>query len=1024
MGFVLKAEADRKQRFEEWYGTKEKDFKEVFDELLKETGGREEFDKRVEEIRKEERKKSRAAKKKKIDDFFDSMKVKDDVVYSSIIPPQLYNGAVEVIKQAVQAGETIANAIAQGVQHISKSVGDKWDKEKFAREWNDRFSMQGFDEGGKSYSQTLKDKIAELERRMKEKDFSAEKAKQKKDMTDEEKQLLDEYAEVKSRYDEARKKSAEWSEKQALKFLDRFKKKVAGLNETQKKEVVRKSIKELSENRVLQYDDFKKIVADALGMKEFTKEKVAEIESLVNDINADATAEDAMVENPTKENYDKFVASREKAIEAQNKLYQITNTGVDLTQTFRSVLTGNLLSVFTLIKNVAQNVVYQSTIRFPKAVMRSIVELGVYGMSKAIPGSKTFSPKSNVLLAQYGYFKGLAAGKRRGVFMFKKGLQERNISSKEAYQSTLSPKRAKEELRMWKAGEIFLTKAEVLDRRIKTMWFSKQADFILRGMGLGDNVQRWGAEFSSALQVAVNEFKIDVTDEGKILSFISAPEKTAYKLFIEQGKSEKEARELAAEVKNQILREGDRSVLQEENLLSKASSAIDRSLKTVKDESPFSKTAKAVGSVTKTMTFPFVKIPANVFWQMFKIANPEFSLAYSIAQSAAAAKYKKEGDLAKAREYNDKAIDSALTAMYGYGIGIMASSLVANGLVRGSNDEDKSYRETAGEKVFGKQYQLNFGKMIGSKDYWVDLSWFGPFGGVLDVKARMFDDKLDRKQKGEPEELSYINELTDNFSYSLTSSLNSLVFDQAGKTYNAIAGGEKGVKVFTVNTVNNVQNILTGATYSAISKAYLPEQAQLKADNVIEEIKNNAKARNIIVRQFAGRPPSKISMWGEPIKNDNSASGIFANIFGFESGSENKFGAIIYDDYLKTGNDKFFPMPVSNTIQVNGKSTKLSTEEHRKLQTYVGQARKELVSAFVYDKSKFYEGKTYSQLSDSDKVKALDVIYDMGLDFGKEKFYQDFPQYKPKTKFDKTVDEIMEEKQSKMEDKMFKNQFK
>ena len=1024
MGFVLKAEADRKQRFEEWYGTKEKDFKEVFDELLKETGGREEFDKRVEEIRKEERKKSRAAKKKKIDDFFDSMKVKDDVVYSSIIPPQLYNGAVEVIKQAVQAGETIANAIAQGVQHISKSVGDKWDKEKFARGWNDRFSMQGFDEGGKSYSQTLKDKIAELERRMKEKDFSAEKAKQKKDMTDEEKQLLDEYAEVKSRYDEARKKSAEWSEKQALKFLDRFKKKVAGLNETQKKEVVRKSIKELSENGVLQYDDFKKIVADALGMKEFTKEKVAEIESLVNDINADATAEDAMVENPTKENYDKFVASREKAIEAQNKLYQITNTGVDLTQTFRSVLTGNLLSVFTLIKNVAQNVVYQSTIRFPKAVMRSIVELGVYGMSKAIPGSKTFSPKSNVLLAQYGYFKGLAAGKRRGVFMFKKGLQERDISSKEAYQSTLSPKRAKEELRMWKAGEIFLTKAEVLDRRIKTMWFSKQADFILRGMGLGDNVQRWGAEFSSALQVAVNEFKIDVTDEGKILSFISAPEKTAYKLFIEQGKSEKEARELAAEVKNQIVREGDRSVLQEENLLSKASSAIDRSLKTVKDESPFSKTAKAVGSVTKTMTFPFVKIPANVFWQMFKIANPEFSLAYSIAQSAAAAKYKKEGDLAKAREYNDKAIDSALTAMYGYGIGIMASSLVANGLVRGSNDEDKSYRETAGEKVFGKQYQLNFGKMIGSKDYWVDLSWFGPFGGVLDVKARMFDDKLDRKQKGEPEELSYINELTDNFSYSLTSSLNSLVFDQAGKTYNAIAGGEKGVKVFTVNTVNNVQNILTGATYSAISKAYLPEQAQLKADNVIEEIKNNAKARNIIVRQFAGRPTSKISMWGEPIKNDNSASGIFSNIFGFESGSENKFGAIIYDDYLKTGNDKFFPMPVSNTIQVNGKSMKLSTEEHRKLQTYVGQARKELVSAFVYDKSKFYEGKTYSQLSDLDKVKALDMVYDMGLDFGKEKFYHDFPQYKPKTKFDKTIDEIMEEKQGKMEDKMFKNQFK
>ena len=258
----------------------------------------------------------------------------------------------------------------------------------------------------------------------------------------------------------------------------------------------------------------------------------------------------------------------------------------------------------------------------------------------------------------------------------------------------------------------------------------------------------------------------------------------------------------------------------------------------------------------------------------------------------------------------------------------------------------------------------------------------------------MYDEDLKKGIKGE-EKNGYVGDLIDNFNFSLTSSLNSLVFDQAAKTYNAIAGGQNGVKVFSVNTLNNTQNRCTGATYAAISKALLPEQTQLKADNVIEEMKNNALQRNIALMFFAGRPPSKISMWGEPIKNDRSFTGIASNVFGFEAGSENKFGAVIYDDFRRTGNDKFFPQPVKGDLTVDGKRIKLNPEETRELQTEVGKIRKDFVSAFVYDKSKTYDGKVYSQLNDEEKVDALNVLYDMGWDLGKKKFFEKYPQYSP-----------------------------
>jgi hypothetical protein len=650
------------------------------------------------------------------------------------------------------------------------NFNDNWDKNKFRAEWEAKLQSMEGQSSPKSYIELLQERGKELKRRIDEKDFSAEEYKEKKNLNDAEKAALEEFKKIKEVYDEEKKKSPEWINKKAKQFLDNFKKKMEGMTDSQKAEVIRRSIKELSENGALRYEDFKKIIAETIGIKEFTEEQVKKVEQYVEDINKEQDAEDAMVESPSQKNNEDYIKAREKAIEAQHNLFQLTNKQSDITGTIRAWITGSLLGVPTLIKNVAQNVLFQSQIRFPKAVVRQLAELSMYAMSKALPGSRTYQPKTNLLLAQKGYFGMGKKGVKRGLFLFNKGLQEKDYNSRTAYQTNLSPRQAARELKLAKAGELFLTKTEKIDRYIRKSIFARQSDFILRAMGLGDNPQRYAAEGSAAIQIGRNE--LGITSDIEMEAFLLSPEKYSYKVFIKEGKSTKDASELSKEIKTRISNEGDKAVLQEENLMSKVSALADQGLKIDKEDSPLTKAAKGIGAVGKTLTFPFVKIPANVYWNMLKTVNPQLTLVYAVSQAAVAAKYRKQGNFAKANEYMNKSSDNAALAIVGYGMGIAVTSLITNGLVRSSNDKEDKKRETEGERVFGKQNELNLGKLFGGDDYWVDLSWFGPFGTMIDVKTRIYEDDLEKKNKGEKVDDSFFGELVDNATYSLSSSLN------------------------------------------------------------------------------------------------------------------------------------------------------------------------------------------------------------------------------------------------------------
>jgi hypothetical protein len=772
MGFILKAEKQRQERIDEFMKGKEAQFQEVFDFLKGTQEGSAIIEGEVEKLRKEERKERRKSRDKQIDAFFD--KAIDDIMsgtYSTIpFTPQALKLVMNAARISVKAGDRIADVVKIAIEKLNKEAnGATWDKDRVAaylQKGLEREADADEIQDKKTLEQSLIDRKKELERRIREKDFSDEAYKGKKDLSASEQQAKNELAEVEKAYNEAKKKSTEWIDKKSKQYLEQLSKKLKGLDESKKMEVINKSLKKIIASGGLKMEEFRDIVAEAVGIKKLTDADVAKAEGYMADINAVDEIENEYVANPTKQNREKYQQAQQKSLQSTLDLHNMMFANSDIVRTIKSLITGGLLGVPTLVKNIGQNIILQSTFRFPVALIRQMIDLGFYGVTSAL--SKINSnivpvvPNSNILDAQKGYFAKGKLGIARGAFNFRKGTIDADIFGKKEYQSTLAPKIAARELSQWKKGELYLTKVEVLDRLIRKSFFARQSDFILRGMAFGDNPQRWAAEGATAIQIAKSE--LNLTKDEEIEAFILSPKKYATKVFLKKGASEKQALESAQEIEDRIVSAGEASVLQSPTLLSMASEYVEKGLRKSDSDNIATKAAKGVGSVLKTLTFPFVKIPSNVYWTMFKIANPQVSFLYAVSQLVVAKNYDNRGDAANATRYREMAKNNLSTAVLGMGLSLVASSLVAAGLVRGGNDDDDEPRETIGERTFGKQFQVNMGKLMGGGDYWVDLSWLGPLGSLIDIKSRMREDEKDRERKGEAPN-SDIENMIDELGY-------------------------------------------------------------------------------------------------------------------------------------------------------------------------------------------------------------------------------------------------------------------
>ena len=1023
LGVVRKINTERKRSFDERFAKDKASFNSLYQQIIKGEEVQTYIKKKAEEIIKEDRKQERQSKRdsvfKKIDATAKlwiqklTSKSAQGAEKMGVGVEDVINKAAEAMKKAYVAGESITTIVEDAIKYISDNLGtDTWDIAGFRKDWSEKFAAESEKRESNNIN-ALDKRRKELERRLRENDFSAEKYKEKKTLSEKEADAKSELEEVQKLYDEAKKVSPEYIDKKSKQYLDNFKQRLKTLNDTQKEEIIKMSVRKLIQNGALEYQEFREIIAESIGLNELSAEDTENIESLMAKINATKDAEDKMLNEPTDKNIDDYDKAVDEASLASTEMYNIISKDSDITSTLRSLITGSLLSIPTLIKNPVYNIVFQSQLRFPKAVVKSILEQGVFGASMMInkfisSKSPIYLPTSNVLLGWKGYFKQGKVGTKRGLKNFMLGVTQPDFNSTTAYQSTLSPRQAVKDLQLYKAGQKLLTKSEVIDRMIRKSIPARQADFILRAMGLGDLPQRYAAEGAVAMQIAVKE--LGLIEDNDIIAFMRSPQKMAYKILSEQKNPN--AASLSEEMYNRIISEGERAVFQESNVLSKISEFIDKSLK-VNKESEY-KAAKISTALIKTASFPFIKIPANVAWATFKAANPSFSIGQSSIQAIKAYLADKRGDYAKSREYQEKAKDSLSHAIVGYGLGLVAAQLVAAGLVRPANDKETKEKESIGEAVFGRQNQLNVGALSGNDDFWVDLTWFGPIGAILEAKAEVAQDKKQMEREGK--EQSEVMDIIDEMAYSAKAAMNQLVFDQGARIMDAVQkGGPAAKQYFINNVVNNITNIATGATYVAASKAMLPYKVQLTGETLWQEIVNNQQQRNVLLRvamnlykEDSGNPPARISIFdGEPIKNDNSVLGATGSMMGMEKGNSDKFGAIIFNDFQRTGNLDFFPPSIPRELTVNDERIKLTPSERKDLTIAIGKANYNYISPFVNDMA-MLEGynKRYTQLTDKEKAESLKFLYGEASDAGLEQFIKTHPKFQ-----NGTIDQnkIMEE---------------
>ena len=941
LGIKMIENAKRKEAFEEWSKPKDKSWKEFFDEMIKEP----EFDaivkEQVKEGMKKERAEAREARIKKVDEFFDKAKdeFKGGAAYSTIIPPKVITAALEGMKQAYHAGENVVKLVQEAVDYISEQLGhDNWDKEKFRKEWNEK----------------LKDK------------------ENKKPLTDEE---------VKA------------------KILDKFRKKLKGLTDKEKEEVVRKSFQKIVESGGLDYADFKKIIADITGRGELTEAETTRLKELIKETNlVDEAGEKARLER-TQEARKEYFEAQTKAAKASKELNEILYNRPNITKRLTSIMQLNTLGIPALINNPIYNIWNQTTLRLPVGLVKTVIDQAIkYGSGGKI------APETNIVsrATQAEFFSKLGLGGKEAFQQFFTGLNRADYTAKEIQGQQIRPATAWRDLISHIRGKKNLTGEQALDKSIQAT-VGIPAEMVARTLNLGDKPQRFAAEGAQASAFAKALGLKDIDYD----LFIDFPREEAYMQYKKQGLSDAEAAKKADYIKDTIIKEGQRSTFQQDNMLNDVINRV------------FGGEQSGIGSLAKAVTIsPYIKIPSNAYWSYYNLINPEVALLQSAIYGTKAG-LKKSGKFNRflGDKYNTSAEKDLNESKYwfahaavGMATRAVVVSLVGAGIVRPSNTADDTKKEREGEQNYEQQGTINVSKMFAAaqgKDpdevnngLNVGLRWFGHFGTMSDRIAKK-NEEMTPEQKEKQDE--FLNIAFGGLEVDALRDLNTGVF---GNTSSLLTSVERGdFKNYGTNLINMFANVMQPAALAQVERAAMPYYTKQKADTFLGELNNTMLNRSKLYRDLTKQyPPSKIGIWGDKVeKKDN----LPMRLFGISRANPDNFAQPIYEDYKRTSNTQFLPPSVKPEISGNGQTIKLPTKDAARLEELVGQQRKNLAAPYVNDMANF-EGsnKTYSKLSDEEKIDKLNIIYDEGYKNGKELFLKEYPQYiiPEKTKQEKTED--------------------
>jgi len=954
LGMQMIENATRKKDFDQWSKPKDKSWKEFFDEMMKDP----EFETLVKEEVKKERADERKEKKDKvhkaIDDaakkWADKLKPKhggaDDASKAGLGVDEIMKAVSATMKAAYDAGEAVAKVVQDAIDYISAQLGhDTWGTDEFRKEWEDK----------------LKDKVA------------------KKKLTDEE---------IKA------------------KVLDRFRKKLKGLSDDQKDEVVRRAFKEIVENGGLDYEDFRKIISDVTGRGPMTDAEAAKLKELVKTMNS---VEDAATKARTDRNEKSLSDYKRKQLEAgraSKELSLMLYNKPNVLKRLTSIMQLNTLGIPALVNNPIYNIWNQTTLRFPIGVFNSLVDGTISAIAKSM--GKKYTSETNVVIAQKEFFKKLGLGFKEAGTQFFTGLDRQDYTQKELQGQQIRPLSSLMDL--WsKSRRKQLTKAQIADKAIQASPQGWIAEGIARVLNLGDKPQRFAAEgaqaaaFSKALGISDIDYKL----------FIEFPREEAYRQYKAKGLSDADAGKKADYVRDTIVKEGQRSTFQQDNFLNDLLNKI------------FGGEQSGAGSLAKAVAIsPYIKIPSNAFWSYFNLVNPEVAILQSVYYGTKAVARQKDPNVkfpfdkdksTAAKDYHEARYWLAHAAV-GIAMRSVITGMVLAGVFRSSNDDDETKKEREGEKNYEAQGGVNANKLAAwlrggdpSKvkgGLVIGNRWFGHWGSVGNTIAKRYEEMTpEQKEAGD----TYWNMIGGNLQLSSLEELQQGVFSNSSSMMTALENPSYGMKRWGLSTIGMFTNILHPAAAAQLSRAEIPYVSQTKADTFGQELKNSMLQRSSWLRKATGQyPPSKVSIWGEKI--DRTKDNFAQRLFGWNNVDKDAFARPIYDDVVRTNDIGYFPPSVKPEIE----KMKLNVEQASKLETYIGQARKGYIAPFINDQATIdgFDVK-YSQLTDPDKKYVLQYLYGLAKDDGEERFLTEFPAMK-KEEVDRDYDKEVQKEVFKL----------
>lgn len=929
LGVILTERKKREEAFRAWYKNKEGSFKELFEAIKESEDVKLLIQEKVELKLKEERASFRKNRRDKISSFFNKAKIGKKGINSSIIPPQIWDAAIDVMEQAALAGESLVAIIEAGVDYIKKNHNDAWDEQAFRKEWEER--LQAMD-GEKAIPKDKQEKI-----------------------------------------------------------LERFRKKLAGLTDEQKADVIRKSFKKLVENNALKYDDFKKIVADTLGIGELSAEDTQKLTQFVTDINAVQDAADNVVKQTDEaeikkaiQEFDKVARQAEKsATQLAGMLYNKPDIGGRV----RSIIQLNTLGAVSLLKNPFYNIFHQLLVRFPKGLLLTVIDQSIYAASllgNKLFGNPVIKPDTNIFLAQKGYFDKAGVGASESVKQVFTGLTNKDYFQKEVYNAQIKPAQSWRDIWAYAKGEKFLTRGQFWDKIIQGT-VGVPAEMVARVLNIGDKPFRYAAESAIAETMAQQEFKLSGVQKERFLKF---PKEVAKSEYLKKGYSEDEASKKAEEVEQRIIKEGEEAVFQQENWFNEKIKKLKQSLSSGDVNNPLATWASETAKLLGTLNAPFLKTPINLFWEIFNLVNPEVAILQSFVYGVKAYRNKSKADFIQSKKWlAHAAVGYSLMSAIGY--------LAGMGIISG-DDEDEQFKEKEekGKSTYAKKKTINISKLnrvfgngnLGDEDgdVMVDLSWFGTVGMIMNLQA----NKQENLSKEERESMTYLDDLLGRMRASAVDGLENSVFQGTFSAIDAFRTGR--VDGWLTNMLNVGANFIEPATIAQISRATRPTEYRIKGDDLPDRLANSLKAR------FFGSVPPRINIWGEEMKREGTVKDVALRMLGVSVFDKDAFAIPIYEDFKRTGDASFFPPVVASKFSYKGEQIELNANEHEQLQKLVGQARASIIAPFVNGMATIQvegENKKYNDLNDTEKIEWLEKIYKKGYTYGKKQFIQLNPKY-------------------------------